>query len=49
VKVQKYEPFCWWKAVKRRASAVQKIFKPIFLLKKSIKTIYWYFLKRYLG
>jgi len=34
VKVQKSEPFRWWKAVKGRASAVQKIFKMIFLLKK---------------
>jgi hypothetical protein len=37
VKVQKYEPFHWWKAVKGRATAVQKIFKPIFLLKKTNK------------
>jgi len=37
VKVQKYEPFRWWKAVKGRATAVQKIFKPIFFIKKTNK------------
>ena len=40
VKVQKFELFPWWEAVKGSASAVQKIPETIFLLKRLIKTIY---------
>jgi len=49
VKVQKYEPFRWWKAVKGRATAVQKIFKPIFFIKKTNKNSILIFFEKNFG
>jgi len=49
VKVQKFELFPWWKAVKGSASAVQKIPETIFLLKKINKNNTLIFFEKKVG